>query len=805
MNAGEIEYTVSVETQASIDAAKKINDSLGKTEKQMKNTETASGKLGGGLKKLTTDIRRASSEADVSNKRFSALGKVIGSVIAFMGSKAIINMADSYMEMSSRLKQTTADAEEYNKVQERLLATANNTYRPLEEAAEVYIRTSSAIKDLGYNTDQALDITDSFSYLLVTNAASSERAASAVNAYSKAIQTGKVSSESWQSLLAAMPTVVEDISTATGRTEAEIRKLGIEGKLSLEALNEALLRSKDKNLELADAMDTTVGDAVVAFQNSMLVFVGKVNESSGATTGLVTGISKMAEMLQDPATIKAAQDLAAGVVTAFISIIEAVQKTVEIVQWGAESLAAAMHGPALDDVVRMGDHIQDLEMKAKNMRDELDRTRLLRINPFKSTEEYQAEYNAILKQIAFYKAAVEDAQNPKLPPKNKEDDTPDTTPKPKVVDASTASIKKHTTARKQLTDAEREAASLAKKLADAEKANLDVMDKLAESIYQTFLNADDLVKRQAELSLNEYATPEQVEMVRHMAGELKKLKDIQSRKEEFKSGVESTIKGDVPVLSGGAFDDGTARYEAEAAAESARYTEQLERLKEAEELKLEVVGGYDLMREELYQEHSDRMAEIDRVRTEMQLTQWAEGFGNMAKGLQDFAQVFGKENKAMFAMSKAAAIAQAVINTYQSATAAMAAMSAIPIVGPALGIAAAAAAVMGGMAQVAKIRSQNMGGGRRYGGKVQDNKYYRVNEDGRPEIFKGADGSQYMMPNQKGEVISHDDAMGGGQRGGNTVNVTQNITMSSNNGNATAKQVMLEASQRQAIAEARLG
>src|SRR5690606_40882663 len=53
-----------------------------------------------------------------------------------------------------------------------------------------------------------------------------------------------------------------------------------------------------------------------------------------------------------------------------------------------------------------------------------------------------------------------------------------------------------------------------------------------------------------------------------------------------------------------------------------------------------------------------------------------------------------------------------------------------------------------GLAQVANIRSQTMGGGRRYGGAVNDNKYYRVNEDGRPEIFKGADGSQYMMPNQ---------------------------------------------------------
>lgn len=371
--------------------------------------------------------------------------------------------------------------------------------------------------------------------------------------------------------------------------------------------------------------------------------------------------------------------------------------------------------------------------------------------------------------------------------------------------AQQAALRKTTTVRKGLTKAQQDAKKAADELARSEKSNTEVITRLSEAIYQAGLESKELAVRQAELSLNKYATPEQVEEVRGLAAELERLNDIKSRKTQFGDNAEDKIRGDVPVISGGGFDDGTARYEAEAEAERKRYADQLARMQEAEELKLEVAGGYDLMREELYQEHSDRMAEIDRVRTDMQLSQWADGFGNMAQGLQDFAQVFGKENKSMFAMSKAAAIAQAVIQTYQAATGAMASMSAIPIVGPALGIAAAAAAVMGGMAQVAKIRSQNMGGGRRYGGAVDENKYYRVNEDGRPEMFKGSDGHQYMMPNQKGEVISHDDATGGGGRAGNTVNVTQNITMRSDDGNYTAKQLMLESSQRQAIAEARLG
>ncbi|WP_212751337.1 hypothetical protein [Pseudoalteromonas phenolica] len=59
------------------------------------------------------------------------------------------------------------------------------------------------------------------------------------------------------------------------------------------------------------------------------------------------------------------------------------------------------------------------------------------------------------------------------------------------------------------------------------------------------------------------------------------------------------------------------------------------------------------------------------------------------------------------------AITQALINTYQSATSAFAALAPIPIVGPALGAAAAAAAataVMMGMQQVRQIKSQQPAG-----------------------------------------------------------------------------------------------
>lgn len=66
-----------------------------------------------------------------------------------------------------------------------------------------------------------------------------------------------------------------------------------------------------------------------------------------------------------------------------------------------------------------------------------------------------------------------------------------------------------------------------------------------------------------------------------------------------------------------------------------------------------------------------------------------------------------------------------------------------------------------------------LAGGRRYGGTVSAGNAYRINEDGRSEIFQTAGGQQMFIPNQSGKVISADKAGGGG-------GVVQHITFEIN-------------------------
>lgn len=259
-----------------------------------------SGKIDKSLGRVDAAFDRTGERAQhASGLIKSALAAAIGAA----GIGKIIEAADSYGQMSDRIGMATVSVGEYDLVQERLLDTAKRTYRPLAEAQELYIRTSDSLKSMGYNTSQALDVMDSFSFLLVTNSASADKASSAIDAYSKALQTGKVEADGWQSILAAMPTVVDTLAKSTGQSAEEIRSLGAQGKLGLDILTSGLQKASKANGELADAMSVAVRDAVQNLSNSFGVYVGRLNEATDFTGTLGKAISLVGDNFETIADV----------------------------------------------------------------------------------------------------------------------------------------------------------------------------------------------------------------------------------------------------------------------------------------------------------------------------------------------------------------------------------------------------------------------------------------------------------------------------------------------------------------------
>ncbi|KEY58508.1 phage tail tape measure protein [Serratia sp. DD3] len=216
---------------------------------------------------------------------------------------SLITTADNWGQLSSRIKMATGSADEYNLVQQRLMEISDRTYKPIEEQSELFIRSAKAMQELGYNTAGTIDFIDSISSSLTINAASAEKGARTIDAMSKSMVTGKVSGDEWKTVMEVMPTVIGDIGRYLGITETAVKKLASEGKLSMQTFSDAVIAAQKRNAELADAMPTTVGDAITKLSNHWKKYVGETNEAHGTTQALSAGIGHLADNINTVATV----------------------------------------------------------------------------------------------------------------------------------------------------------------------------------------------------------------------------------------------------------------------------------------------------------------------------------------------------------------------------------------------------------------------------------------------------------------------------------------------------------------------
>lgn len=942
---GTIYYDVDANLEPLLGKMRQAESALGGLGKEM-------GKTDQGAAQMQKSFDRTERSAASLGGELNGLTRVIKGVVAAMAIREMAGMVQQYQAMAERVQMATRSAGEFEMVQRRLQSTADGTYRSLAEAQELFIRTADSIRDMGYSLDQAIDIQDSMSYAFVTNATSADRAQAAISQFTKAVNTGKVSADQWETITSAIPSVINDIAEASGRSASEVRALGAAGKLAARDLTEGLRKSLDETREAADGMATDLIDAGVRVRNAMTTVLVALEEQTGGiqmvTDGIIAASEVMLEFGQDSekmeaflnlattaaaslaaviagrlltslggataalyqntiaARAKAAAELQAAQTAAALAaqnLIQAQTAARAAVGMGHQAQAAAaltaaetaaaaatarltaaqsamagafsvataaagalrtalafLGGPAgvillvaaafltmgtnaklsADELDNLGDTIGELGQKtleyrkvqleeslreqeeaaAKAERKFKDMERqiaegLTRSESFRrKTKEVGAQMEEARARANQYADALRQvneeldkrASGADVGPQRPEGWKPaggggggggaseefrkleqsmknqielakrtgaaraelaalqrlgaDATDEEKArVSELAKELYKLEQAQKKSASSTKSATKGRDEAAEAAKSNAKALADLREQLYQTTLDADELVQRQAELTLNEYATPEQREQIRALALELRQANeaasDLARRKQAFGDDVGGKIRGNVQPLSGGAFDDQAARYEAEAAAERERYEAQLERLREAKELELEVIGGYQALELQMAQEHADRMAQIDQARMQATLAAGEQGFGAMADMMKT---AFGEQSaayKIAFAAQKAFAIAQSIIAIQQGI--ALAAANPWPTNLAAMASVAAATAGL-----VSNIASVTMAGGRLAGGPVNAGRMYRVNENGAPEVFSAANGQQFMIPNQRGEVISNRNATAGG-------------------------------------------
>lgn len=317
------------------------------------------------------------------------------------------------------------------------------------------------------------------------------------------------------------------------------------------------------------------------------------------------------------------------------------------------------------------------------------------------------------------------------------------------IEAQERQIKAAKDAQSAAKKAASEAANEQKRLQGQYQSNENSLKKMAQQLSIAGLSTQGLAKEAAELaavySLGEGATQTQIEQAKQLAGALFDLNEQKRKQAE----IEGKRKEAGRFVEQAAFDAASPLEQIDIEEQA-----KIAKLEEYRNLELISLQEFETTKNNIIKQAADERAAIELARNSMILSASSDFFGGMADLTGAFAGEQSGAYKALFAISKGFAIANAALQLQT----AIANASALPW--PANFPAIAQAVALGG--QIASgIAGVNYGGAREFGGPVDAGKMYRVGEGGKPEVFQSG-GKNFMIPGDGGKVIPNDKIGGGG-------------------------------------------
>lgn len=769
INAGSIQYQVEIETADVLTGSQQVNKSLDGLQSGFNKTDKAAANSSKSMGTLGKSMGTAGGEA---SKFGSALTPLAGAIAGIVSVQAIANLqklSEQFTLLESRVKRLSGSAEDAKTNYAALIQISSAGGSDLTTTIKLWESLTASLTSLGVTRDQVLSLTDTLQKIGKIGGSSAEEISAALRQFSQSVAGGTLRAEEFNSIIEQMPELGRKIADGLGIPFNELRQQMLDGKLTIDRVLTAIQDQTAKvNAEFKN-VPRSVGDASNAIVNSMGVAISKIDQATGASRALAVALDAVAKGIR----------LSAGDLDNQQKLAVAVQKRADIQAKLADPLTgSATRKAAEKELGILNDQIKAIqdrkveEQKGANEKLKIDAPKNTpATDSQKALEALQKE--AELTRLVGVERAKAAAVNKLGAGAKPEEIAAAQKLAAEIYNLENARKQEGATNKKEKTEAEQ----LAKRAAAEEKRgieqNIDVYTKLGAQLAAVGQNARDVEMQRAELSLNEYATPEQIAQVREMAGALYDLNQAKSNK---------ALLGQVDPAAG-------AQQSLE------QQIKDLDTLKQAKMLS---DTDYLTFKEQAETEYNQRMMEIETQRFAAQSagnqalidgldalgqagTQALGGLLSGTMSLQDalgniantvlnavigsFVQagiewvkqqiVMASVGQATAAAATAASVGEAAI--VSAAWAPAAAFASLASFGANAAPAAAALSTTTALASGLSIA-----GGRALGGPVQADGMYRVNETGAPEIFNAANGRQYMMPNSRGDVVSSKDATSGG-------------------------------------------
>lgn len=305
-----IEELIKAQSRGASAAAQHLSSMSG-TAQAMSMISTQANALAATLGKLNTSMAQnaqATNNAGNAARSYSAHGGVMATTLKAMTAAAMayvginfvgsmIKQADAWAMNTAKLNIATGSMDNAKVAQEELFQLAQKYRSPQDDMNRLYIRSADAMKKLGKSHQETKEMVEGTALALKLGGATAAESSSVMLQFSQSLQAGRLNGAEFNAVAEGAPLILKALEEQTGKTRGELKKMGAEGKLSVELLQEAMAAQLPKWRKDFESLPITVDGAMTRIKNAWGKAMGELNEKTGFTAGISNALRVVEDMI----------------------------------------------------------------------------------------------------------------------------------------------------------------------------------------------------------------------------------------------------------------------------------------------------------------------------------------------------------------------------------------------------------------------------------------------------------------------------------------------------------------------------
>lgn len=250
---------------------RKFDQVMGKMQQQLQNTESK------------------------SVAAFSRMTTALTAIGGALGVAELIRYADAWTVAGNKIAASASITGIQARNLDDLVKIANDSRSSLSDTADLYAKLMRAASGVVGSEQDLADATTIINKAFKAGGAAASEQAAGILQLSQALGSGVLQGDELRSLRENAPLLAQAIADEFNTTIAGLKKLGEDGALTSDRVFQAILKARDKIEGAFNSTNVTIGESFTRLSNSVLQYIGHVNEGTGASSLLVGALGLLSD------------------------------------------------------------------------------------------------------------------------------------------------------------------------------------------------------------------------------------------------------------------------------------------------------------------------------------------------------------------------------------------------------------------------------------------------------------------------------------------------------------------------------